>query len=86
MSSGRKTCGASYSCKEIPDAECRIAPHETIYIINLTADEAKKVLEATNGRAQSTFENSVACIGAAICQQGVKRQSEGAQSGCGGSP
>ena len=34
--------------KEIPDAECRIAPHETIYIINLTADEAKKVLAATD--------------------------------------
>ena len=33
--------------REIPDAECRIAPYETIYIINLTADEAKKVLEAT---------------------------------------
>ena len=47
--------------REIPDAECRIAPHETIYIINLTADEAEKVLEATNDGAQSTFENSVAC-------------------------
>ena len=58
--------------REIPDAECRIAPYETIYIINLTADEAKKVLEATNDGAQSTFENSVACIGAAICQQGVR--------------
>ncbi len=57
---------------EIPDAECRIAPFETIYIINLTADEAKKVLEATNDGAQSTFENSVACIGSAICQQGVR--------------
>ena len=58
--------------REIPDAECRIAPHETIYIINLTADEAEKVLEATNDGAQSTFENSVACIGAANCQQGVR--------------
>ena len=58
--------------KEIPDAECRIAPHETIYIINLTADEAKKVLAATADGAQTTFENSVACIGASICQQGVR--------------
>ncbi len=41
--------------REIPDAECRIAPHETIYIINLTADEAEKVLEATNDGAQNTF-------------------------------
>ena len=58
--------------KEIPDAECRIAPHETIYIINLTADEAKKVLAATDDGAQTAFENSVACIGASICQQGVR--------------
>ena len=58
--------------KEIPDAECRIAPHETIYIINLTADEAKKVLAATADGAQTAFENSVACIGASICQQGVR--------------
>lgn len=52
--------------------ECRIAPHETIYIINLTADEAKKVLAATADGAQTAFENSVACIGASICQQGVR--------------
>lgn len=58
--------------KEIPDAECRIAPHETIYIINLTADETKKVLAATADGAQTAFENSVACIGASICQQGVR--------------
>lgn len=58
--------------KEIPDAECRITPHETIYIINLTADEAKKVLAATADGAQTAFENSVACIGASICQQGVR--------------
>ena len=58
--------------KEIPDAECRIAPHETIYIINLTADEAKKVLAATADGAQTAFENSVTCIGASICQQGVR--------------
>lgn len=58
--------------KEIPDVECRIAPHETIYIINLTADEAKKVLAATADGAQTAFENSVACIGASICQQGVR--------------
>lgn len=70
--------------KEIPDAECRIAPHETIYIINLTADEAKKVLAATADGAQTAFENSVACIGASICQQGAQRQPGGAQRGCSG--
>lgn len=29
-------------------------------------------MKQTNDGAQSTFENSVACIGAAICQQGVR--------------
>lgn len=31
----------------IPGCECRVAPNETLYIINLTADEAAAVLDAT---------------------------------------
>lgn len=58
--------------KDMPQAECRIAPHETIYVINLTAEEAQEVLDATQDGAQSEFEYSVACIGASICQQGVR--------------
>ncbi len=56
----------------IPAAECRIAPDGTMYIVNLTADEAATILEATNDSALNEFENSVSCIGAAICQQGVR--------------
>lgn len=58
--------------KDMPQAECRVAPNETMYLINLTATEARKVLDATCDSAQTTFEHSVACIGASICQQGVR--------------
>ena len=62
--------------KDMPGTELRVAPDETLYIINLTAPEAEKVLEATADGAQTEFEHSVACIGAAVCQQGV-RDSQG---------
>nr|WP_326185483.1 nitrite/sulfite reductase [uncultured Oscillibacter sp.] len=62
--------------RDMPWAECRIAPNETIYIINLTAAEAQQVLDATSDGAATAFERSVACIGATICQQGV-RDSQG---------
>lgn len=58
--------------KDMPGAECRVAPNETLYIINLTAAEAEKVLAATEDGARTAFEHSVACIGASICQQGVR--------------
>ena len=52
--------------------EIRLAPEGTMYIINCTAEEAERVLEATGDGAQTLFEHSVACIGASICQQGVR--------------
>lgn len=58
--------------KDMPGAECRVAPNETLYVINLTAAEAEKVLDVTEDSAKTAFEHSVACIGAAICQQGVR--------------
>lgn len=67
--------------REMPAAECRVAPHETIYIINLTAAEAARILEATADGAKTLFETSVACIGASICQQGV-RDSQAALQAC----
>ena len=67
--------------REMPAAECRVAPNETMYIINLTADEAARILEATADGAKTLFETSVACIGAAICQQGV-RDSQAALQAC----
>ena len=52
--------------------EIRLAPEGTMYIINCTAKEAQRVLEATDDGARTLFEHSVACIGASICQQGVR--------------
>lgn len=57
---------------DIEDAEIRIAPDETAYIINLTAKEAAKILDITNDGAKTLFETSVSCIGASICQVGLR--------------
>ncbi len=58
--------------KDMEAVELRIDPNEQAYIINLTGAEAEKVLEATANCAQSIFECSVSCVGATICQQGVR--------------
>lgn len=58
--------------RDMKDVECRIGPHETMYIINLTAAEAEKVLASTADGAVTGFEYSSSCIGASICQQGVR--------------
>ncbi|MCI6005384.1 MAG: nitrite/sulfite reductase [Blautia sp.] len=65
-------CRLSDLLSEIPDAEMRLAPDEGAYIINLTGSEAQKVLELTNDGAQTLFETSVSCIGASICQVGLR--------------
>ena len=52
--------------------ELRLTPEEGAYIINCTGNEAKKILELTNDGAKNLFESSVACIGASICQVGVR--------------
>ena len=58
---------------EIPDAELRLAPDETAYIVNLTGAEAVRVLALTEDDAAHTpFEASVSCIGASTCQVGVR--------------
>lgn len=67
--------------KDMADVELRLDPDESVYIINLTGSEAKKVLAATADGAQSVFETSVSCIGAAICQQGI-RDSQGLLAAC----
>ena len=56
----------------MPGAEWRVGPAETLYCVNLTADEAWQVLDATGDGARTLFERSVACIGATVCQQGVR--------------
>lgn len=54
------------------DVTLRVSPDEGLYIINLTASEAEKILALTDDSAQTLFETSVACIGASICQVGAR--------------
>ena len=53
------------------DVKLRISPDQGVYVINLTAAEAQKVLESTKDGASTLFERSTACIGATICQVGI---------------
>jgi len=72
-------CPAPEKLGEISDAirdmdqvELRLAPDETLYIINLTDAEASKLLAITADSGRNALESSVACIGASICQVGVR--------------
>lgn len=58
--------------QEMDAVELRLDPGGACYVINLTGTEAKKILVATQHGAQSPFESSVACIGASICQHGIR--------------
>ena len=62
--------------KDMKDAELRIGPDETVYVVNLNGSEAVKVEAATEDGAQNLFETSVSCIGSSICQIGL-RDSQG---------
>lgn len=65
-------CILSDAIADMEQVELRLAPDETAYIINLTGREAQKVLEITADGAETLFEASVSCIGAAICQVGAR--------------
>lgn len=66
-------CAVSDAIADMDAAEMRLAPYETAYIINLTASEAQKILDITAcDTARTLFENSVSCIGASICQVGLR--------------
>lgn len=62
--------------RDMDGAELRVAPDETVYIINLNGAETERILAATQDGAKSLFETSVSCIGGTICQQGL-RDSQG---------
>ncbi len=61
---------------DIPDAEIRLCPDESFYVINCRKEDLAPVLHATKDSAKTIFEESVACIGAYVCQQGI-RDSQG---------
>lgn len=58
--------------KDMQDVEIRLTPEEGMYIINCTADEARRILAVTEDGAKTLFETSVACIGNSICQVGAR--------------
>ena len=58
--------------KEMDQVEIRLSPDESLYVINLTGKEAEKVSQVLKDGAKTRFETSVACIGASICQVGVR--------------
>ncbi|MCI8515351.1 MAG: nitrite/sulfite reductase [Hungatella sp.] len=68
----RVLCALSEALSSVPDAQLRLAPDETAYVINLTGAEAETVLKITEDSAGTLFESSVSCIGAGTCQQGIR--------------
>lgn len=58
--------------EDMDSVEMRINPNEGMYIVNCTGNEAQKVLDLTSDSATTLFETSVACIGASICQVGLR--------------
>lgn len=59
----------------------RISPTQCLYAINCTASEAQAIIALTPDSARTTFELSMACIGAGICQVGA-RDSQAALKAC----
>lgn len=58
--------------KEVTDLEIRLTMTEGIYFRNLNGEEAKKVLDLTQGLGGETaISQSVSCIGVPICQVGI---------------
>lgn len=62
--------------RDMPEVSLRISPDQTIYIINCDGKEAETVLNITGGGAEKDIEESVACIGSSICQQGLRDSQE----------
>lgn len=62
--------------RDIEEVEFRISPQQDLYIINLSASEVKRLLPIITCFAKTRFERSVSCIGASICQVGL-RDSQG---------
>lgn len=62
--------------KNAAKAEVRVEPDETLYIINLNAQQAEKIHKITADGAKNLFETSVSCIGSTVCQIGL-RDSQG---------
>ena len=60
---------------DMDQVEIRISPNQTLYVVNLTGAEADRVAEVTSDGARTVFESSVTCVGASICQVGLRDSS-----------
>ena len=56
----------------LDQVEARIAPDQSLYFINLTADEARKIANLTDDSAINEFRRSVSCVGSTVCQIGIQ--------------
>lgn len=74
-------CALSDALTDMPGAEMRLSPDETAYLVNLTGNEAQRILDLTPDSARTLFETSVSCIGGTVCQVGT-RDSQGLLSAC----
>ena len=74
-------CALNDAIAGMDAVELRLAADESAYLVNLTGAEAEKVLAVTTDSANSLFETTVSCIGAATCQVGV-RDSQALLSAC----
>ncbi len=57
---------------DMEDVEVRISPNQTMYVVNLTGSEADRVCSVLSDGAATVFESSVSCVGANICQVGLR--------------
>lgn len=57
------------------EVQLRLCADESVYIVNLTADEARHVLALTENGGDNDFYRSVSCIGANFCQVGLQDSS-----------
>ncbi len=56
----------------IDEAEVRVGPNETLYVINLTGAEADRIAAVTADGSRTLFESSMSCIGNTVCQIGLR--------------
>ncbi len=53
-------------------SELRIGPEQTIYLTNVEEANLEEVLAKTDFGAHTIFETSVSCVGATVCQVGIR--------------
>lgn len=59
--------------EQMDDVDLRLSPDEGSYIVNLTANEARRILDIVDQEAaKNIFQTSLGCIGASICQIGLR--------------